>query len=151
IVLIYFIHHIAVSLQLTNIVAEIVEDTRKAIDNIYPTDLGEPIDEASPLSEEALNALNEREWMEIPAKSSGYIQSIDQEGLAELAEEKRLITRIPVGIGEFVAEGATIAQITASISDAWNSQVDEDLEGEINNRFSVDRHRTIGQDIGFGI
>src|SRR5690606_34531059 len=27
----------------------------------------------------------------------------------------------------------------------------EDLEGEINNRFTVDRHRTIGQDIGFGI
>src|SRR5690606_7917292 len=83
IVLIYFIHHIAVSLQVTNIIAEIVKDTRRSIDNIYPTDLGAPIDEESPLSEAASQALDEREWMEIPAKSSGYIQSIDQEGLAE--------------------------------------------------------------------
>ena len=150
-VLIFFIHHIAVSLQLTNIVAEIVEETRESIDNIYPADLGEPVEEDSELYEEAEKALDGREWIKIHSSSSGYIQSIDQEALADLAKKYKLVAKIPVMVGEFISKGAAIAWTTASASDGSKSGPDEKLESEIEQHFSVNRHQTIRQDIGFGI
>jgi uncharacterized membrane protein len=151
IVLIFFIHHIAVSLQVTSVIADIVRVTRGAIDDFYPEDVGEPIEDSPLPTESALRSLEDREWIEAPAENSGYVQTIDSGGLVEFAKERRLIVQIPVGVGDFIAAGAPIAFITAGISDAWNGQICEDVADEINTYFSVDRHRSIDQDVAFGI
>lgn len=150
IVLIYFIHHIAVSLQVTNIVAEIVDDTRAAIDNIYPKDLGEPVENERPI-EEVIDEIGDRDWIGVDAGSSGYIQSIDTDGLGDFARKHKLIMKVDVRIGDFVSQGANIADVTAEISNVQNSQIDRAIADEITDFVSINRHRTIEQDIGFGI
>ncbi len=150
IVLIYFIRHIAVSLQVTNIVAEIADDTRTAIDNIYPEDLGEPV-EGTLLVEKVLEKIGERQWIDVAAESSGYVQSIDTEGLGEFARKHKLIMKVDVAVGDFVAQGSEIAYFTAEISDVWNSQIDKEIADEVIDFVTINRHRTIEQDIGFGI
>ncbi|HXG83712.1 MAG TPA: DUF2254 family protein, partial [Pyrinomonadaceae bacterium] len=80
------------------------------------------------------------------------MQSVDADGLLEYAVRNNLLIRMRRGVGQFAGSGATLAEIAPGAETA-NKNVrfgDEKIE-EINGFFSLDRHRTIKQDAGFGI
>ena len=83
--LIFFIHHIAASIQASSIIASVAEETLAAIDRLFPQKFGQtPVDDdedQSPLP------LPERNWQAIPARVNGYIQSVDNATLLRLARE----------------------------------------------------------------
>lgn len=90
-VLIYFIHHIATSIQLPHVIASIAKDLSHAID----ADAGEddaPI-EAGPSVAELLRRMTDSGGT-VPAPSSGYLQFIRHETLIGLAAEKGAMIRL---------------------------------------------------------
>jgi uncharacterized membrane protein len=150
IVLIFFIHHIATSLQITTIIYSIVEDTRDAIDRLFPEKMGDAASAAE--SENAFEASDDQKWIIVPALSSGYVQIVDLEGLLEYANEHQSILRMELGIGQFVRSGAALISITTDAESHKNpSFVAEEKIKEINAFFGIERHRTIEQDAGFGV
>ncbi len=141
IVLIYFIHHIASSLQVTNIVEGIETETSEVIKNIFPEQMGEAADEAE--KERAKDVEEKVHWYRVDSLLSGYIQYVDTDGLLEFACENDLYLRMEHGIGQFVAEDTTLISSSKSI--------DEDTISTINGFYNIYRYRTIEQDVGYGI
>lgn len=141
IVLIFFIHHIATSLQVTNIIKDIEEDTVRIIDNLFPERVGNEAEEFDKERAEELEDITH--WYGVDSLLNGYIQFIDSEGLMDFAVEKNLLIRMEYGVGQFVAEGTDLISIS--------KEPDKDWIREINSYYNIFRYRTITQDVGYGI
>ncbi len=139
-VLIFFIHHIASSIQASSIIASVAQETIVAIDLLYPEESATKTveDEEQPLPE----GLN---WQEVRAEKSGYIQSVDNNALLGLALERRTIIRMERGIGEFVVQNTLLASLTLK------DEPDQEMIAAINGAFIVSNYRTVEQDPSFGI
>ena len=148
IVLIYFIHHIAVSLQVTNIIEHISNETIEAIETLFPQEFAAAAHEEK--REDVRQRWKEERWVEIPADEYGYIQYINTESMLEFAEENDLIIKMDRGIGQFVGRGAILASVTHH-SEKSDVIFDDDFNVNVNSFFNINRFRTIEQDIGFGI
>ncbi len=141
VVLIFFIHHIASSLQVANIITNIEEETSAVIKNIFPEQMGEEAEEEEIIR--AKKMANRVEWNGVKSLLSGYIQYVDTDRLMEFADENQLLLRMEYGIGQFVAEGTTLISSTKSI-DANSIDI-------LNSFFNVSPYRTIEQDAAYGI
>jgi uncharacterized membrane protein len=71
--LMFFIHHIASSIQASSIIASVAQETIATIDRLFPEKLGQGPGEND--EDQTLGPLAEHNWRAIPAKESGYIQS----------------------------------------------------------------------------
>ena len=142
-VLIFFIHHIAASIQASSIIASVAEETLAAIDRLFPQKFGQaPVDDdedQSPLP------LPERNWQAIPARVNGYIQSVDNATLLRLAREHQTIVRMERGIGEFVVQNTTLAWLALAVPP------EPELIAALQASYRIHPHRTVGQDAAFGI
>ena len=108
-VLIFFIHHIAASIQASSIIASVADETMVAVDRLFPEKLGQgPTDDDE---DQALLPLPERNWQTVPATRNGYIQSVDNATLLRLAREHKTIVRMERGIGEFVVHDTLLASL----------------------------------------
>ena len=141
IVLIYFIHHIASSLQVTNIIRDIKSETSEAVVKIFPECLGEGVDEEE--FDEPRKIAENVSWYEVKSLLSGYIQYVDTDGLMNFAVENNLFVRMEYGIGDFVVEDTPLISITKKPKD--------DSDRKLNSYFNIFRYRTIEQDAGYGI
>lgn len=140
-VLIVFIHHIATSIQASSIIASIAEETVRAVDTLFPEELG---DDKQPQHEDQA-ALAARRWHRIAASHSGYVQNVDSAALLRLARAQSTIVRMERSIGEFVVRN------TALLSVAQDRPPDRAAIDDLRATFSISRHRTVDQDPGFGI
>lgn len=146
--LIYFIHHIAVSIQASSIIAAVYDETIEVVEEIFPHRIGEnaPAEEIERLEDFAENA----DWRVVNAAETGYIQNIDIGNLLRLTSEEDFIFRMEHGVGEFVVAGSPLASVAEKQP---NTQVnlDEKTVKEINALYAIDNFRTIDQDAAFGI
>jgi uncharacterized membrane protein len=142
-ILIFFIHHIASSIQASSIIASAAEETIATIDRLFPEKLGQGPGEND--GDQTLRSLAERNWRAIPAKESGYIQSADNAALIRVARDTKTIVRMERGIGEFVV------QSTALVSLALEDPPDQETISALQATLSISRHRTVEQDAAFGI
>ena len=108
-VLIFFIHHIASSIQASNIIASVAAETMVAVDRLFPEKLGQGAFDYD--EDQAPPPLPERHWQAVPAHGNGYIQSVDNAVLLRLAREHKTIVRMERGIGEFVVHDTTLASL----------------------------------------
>jgi len=143
-VLIYFIHHIALSIQASSIIASVAKETNASIDRLLPKELDRGADEDE-VQNRGLEALDERSWYPVPAAVSGYIQSVNNAALMNLARDNRTILRMEHGIGAFVVQN------TALVSLALTYPPDQQTIDALNAAYSIGRHRTVDQDPAFGI
>ena len=148
VVLIYFIHHIATSLQVSEIIGNIVDETREAVGTIFPKEMGKSAEKPEKTEAEIIEKY--KNWRKIPAQKSGYIQLVDTDQLTEWARENEFIVKMERGIGQFVGKGAALVSLTGD-GQNFEQNINDETEDEINNLFSINRYRTIEQDIGFGI
>jgi uncharacterized membrane protein len=88
-VLIYFIHHVSVSIQADEVVARVGRELEDGIDRLFPDHLGKHGSEVSEaLSEAALPAAFAHEARTVGAFKDGYRQLIDAHALMALAAEE---------------------------------------------------------------
>jgi len=146
VVLIYFIHHIASSIQASNIIASIAQETIVSIDRLFPEKPGHGSEEDGGQNQDReLQSLDERTWYAVPAEVSGYIQSIDNGALLRLARGGKTIVTMERGVGAFVVQN------TALVSLALTYPPDQKTISALNEAYSISRHRTIEEDPAFGI
>jgi len=94
-VLIFFIHHIAVSIQLPQVIASIAKDLSRAID-AESSNAGASL-EAGPSVAELLRRMTDSGGT-VAAPSSGYLQFVQHETLIALAAEKGALGPIVQGL-----------------------------------------------------
>jgi uncharacterized membrane protein len=106
--LIFFIHHIATSIQASSIIASVAQETIAAIDRLFPAKLGQG--PAKTMMTRA-HPLSERNWRTVPARQSGYIQSVITQRFCAWRGKGRAIVRMEHGIGEFVVQDTMLASL----------------------------------------
>ncbi|MBW6510293.1 MAG: DUF2254 domain-containing protein [Desulfuromonadales bacterium] len=143
-VLIYFIHHIASSIQASSIIASVAQETNASIDRLLPKQLDKEPDADEDRNQD-LGLQDERTWYPVLTNESGYIQSVDIDALLHLAEDNRTIVRMQHGIGAFVVQDTALALL------ALTYPPDQEIINALNGAYSIGRHRTVEQDPAFGI
>lgn len=138
-VLIYFIHHIAASIQAAEILGRITAVTLRAVERLFPEDLGVPAHSGA-----AFAQLEDR-WTALAARQGGYLVSVDEEGLLAFAAKRGRVLRMECGIGEFVVEGATLASLHG------REPASEADVAALNRCYAFEAQRNIDQDAGFGL
>lgn len=136
--LIFFIHHIARSIQAAEIVSGIATETRASAGVLYPDEIGET-DDLTPADRDP------RPWVPVAARSSGYIQMVDPARLVALAERHDLELRLERGTGEFVVAGTPLIAVRGGGLEASG------IAGPIREAVAIDCTRTIEHDVLFGI
>lgn len=100
-VLIYFIHHVAQSIQADTIIASVAQDLHGSIERLFPA------------NEE--NVLREVEFPEqvavVYAPRDGYVDAIDPVRLSEAAAKRDAVVRFIRTPGDFLIQGARVAEI----------------------------------------
>jgi uncharacterized membrane protein len=144
-VLVYFIHHVAESIQADQILARISNELEESIDKLYPDRLETVIIEKELIEPEDIPENFDSESAEIEAGRSGYIQAIDYDGLMQTAKEYDLILDIYFRPGDFVSQGNALAS-------AWpEERLEEDITEEISGAFILGPQRIRTQDIEYFI
>jgi len=143
-VLVFFIHHIASSIQASSIIASISQETIAAIERLFPEKLGLGLDEDEG-TDQVNRSLAERNWQPVPAALDGYIQSVDSDELLRLARDIKTVVRMERGIGAFVVQDATLMSLALEVPP------DQETINAFNNAFNVGINRTVEQDPAFGI
>jgi uncharacterized membrane protein len=145
-VLIFFIHHIASTIRIETLLAELTEEARHTIERLYPEQLGSgsAADENCIRREEALSQMA-REYREIRSRRSGYIQMIDDDAIMKQATACDLLLRIEARPGSFVQEGEIILSVWPS--DRGNEETDSALQESI----VIGQERTPSQDLDFAV
>ena len=146
VVLIFFIHHIASSIQAVSIIASVAQETNAAMDRVFPELQGrEPNGTEDAVDEQVLASLDERTWYPVPAQVSGYIQGVDEDAILDLARNHSTIVRMERGVGAFAVQGAVLASL------ALTYPPDQGTIAALNRAYRISAHRTIEWDPAFGI
>jgi uncharacterized membrane protein len=145
--LIFFIHHIASSIQAANLVAGAADETQKLLDKLFPKSIGEP---ASHEQAADLAAIARLTWVPVPAAQSGYVQGIDDKKLLTLAAEGNLVFRMEEAIGSFATQGSALMSV-ASYDTARPWLPANDFVNRLNAAYSLGNQRSLDQDFGFGL
>ena len=140
-VLIYFIHHIAMSIQLPHVIASIAKDLSRAID-AESRDDGTTL-EAGPSVAELLRRMDDAGGT-VAAPSSGYLQFIQHETLIGLAAEKGAVIRLLHRPGHFVVGGHALATV-------WPPGASVGVSNALRVAHITGPNRTLAQDLAFAV
>ncbi len=149
-VLIYFIHHVASSIQASSILDRIAGDTRAAIDRLFPQELG---DDASQENAELPAPLQtgthghdvHPAWVRATAPRSGYLVGVDEQRLLDIARELNRVVRMACPVGEFVIQGSPLAEV------AGDAPLPPGACEKLRSAFPLGPQRDVHQDAAYGL
>ena len=144
--LIFFIHHIASSIQAANVIGGAAQETEKLLTKLFPKELGE---DATSAEREDLADSEPLRWMPIAARESGYIQGIDEKELLAFAHDTNVVVRMELAIGSYVTKGSALVSV-AEYS-AGQPPVGKEEADHLHKCYSIGNQRTLDQDAGFGL
>ncbi|WP_420465827.1 DUF2254 domain-containing protein [Panacagrimonas sp.] len=139
-VLIYFIHHVSVSIQADEIIARIAKEMAGSIERVFPQQLGE----ASPAGVQRPAGFD-AEAVAVAADGDGYLQIINADELLSLATNHDAVLEIQRRPGHYVVRGEPLIK--------WwpGRRVDHELARRINSAFVLGTQRTPTQDFEYSL
>lgn len=137
--LIYFIHHVAQSIQAASILARIALETTGSIKRLFPQDMGQP---ASGVQD--IRLFLPEVWTPLLATRDGYVTGVDTDGLLAFAEKHDGIVRLKAAVGSFVVTGCPVLEVSG------RRQLNQEAEA-LHKLMSVASQRTVDQDAAFGL
>lgn len=144
ILLIVFIHQIAVSIQADKVVSDISNFISNQVGTLFPERMG---DEKETNAE--IDVKNEmssyRKRISIKAPKSGYLQYIDGESLMEVVSENDLLFDLNFRPGAFLVKGQEIGFIYS------NQELQREQLKKIEDQFVIGEVKTSQQDLEFSI
>jgi uncharacterized membrane protein len=106
-ILIYFIHHVPETLNVGNITGRVGRRLRNDIEALYPEELGQQDkDKDVDLSKYDLASA-----VEIKSTAEGYIQTLNEDALLEMAIDQDAVIKIEYRPGDFVTRGDVLIRI----------------------------------------
>jgi len=144
ILLIIFIHRIAVSIQADNIISDISRVLVGQMKKLFPEKMGYEFDEDKVFNEnEILSAYNTQ--TSIKSSKAGYLQYVDNEVLIETVIENDALIKLHRRPGSFLVENAEIGVVFS------NKNVEDKSLAKIENQFIIGKTKTSQQDLEFSI
>jgi uncharacterized membrane protein len=141
-VLIYFIHHTAVSIQLPQVIASIAADLAEAIRE-QGSGNPDPHPKAGPPATELVARAGEGGAV-LLAPASGYLQFIQHQKLVRLATEADAVINLEHRPGHFIVRGNRFATV-------WPPEAAPLVRQALGRAHIVGPYRTLSQDVSFGI
>lgn len=139
--LVFFIHHVAQSLQATTILGRVADETCDAVERLFPDGVGEEPSPAEVATHAA--AVARLRWHPVPAPRTGYILGVNGDGLLDFAVRHDLVVRMERAIGEHVIAGTALV--------ATSRPLQQDEAAALQGVFAIGRFRTVAQDPSFGL
>ena len=144
ILLIIFIHHIAMSIQADKIISDISQSLSQNIKVLFPEELGDQPDGVSRKEIDAAKAgYKEKHAFTIPGR--GYIQYIDGKTLVHLVDKNDALVELHFRPGDYLVEGVEAGIIYS------NEKPDEQLIYDLQQQFLLGKTRTQQQDAEYSI
>jgi len=140
-VLIYFIHHIATSIQLPNVIASIAGDLSRAIDTESRRD---EVTTQAGASVGELVSLMERGGGAVAAPTSGYLQYVRNDLLVGIAASHGAAIRLLHRPGHFIVRDHPIATV-------WPPDAAAPVGRALNRSHITGPNRTLIQDLAFAV
>ena len=137
--LIYFLHNVSTSIQVGNVTIRAWKELRDRLEEAFPEPRNGPREAEVP----DLPAGFSDDSRPIESDETGYLQTIDLDGLLKTAVERDVVIRVDVHPGLFIQAGTPLAHAGPS------DRVDGTLEQAIQGAFSVNSERTSLQDPEF--
>jgi uncharacterized membrane protein len=138
--LIYYVHHVASSMQVSEITARVATELETSIARLFPEQIGEGVEPAvrvpPPIPAGAVR---------IRARSSGYLQEVDTDQLLTCATKRKVQLWLLKRPGDFVVAGIEMAAAHPPTDDP------EGLEEACCEAFRFGHDRTSTQDAAFAI
>jgi uncharacterized membrane protein len=141
--LIYFIHHVSTSIQVTTVISGVSVELVAAVDRLFPTGAG--ADRPSKLEGQAEPPDFDRDGEDLPSPGTGYLQIIDLDELVETACRHDVVIRLDARPGKFVAEGATLGRVHPA------GRAGDDVAASLQRHIVIGDQRTLLQDVEFGV
>ena len=139
--LIFFIHHIALSIQASTILASVARETIITVEAMFPAGAS-----AATCAQCDPDGRLPVPWgPAVLASECGYLRSIDEAALLEFASGHATVIRMARGVGLFVV------QLTALMTLALGSHDGQAEAEELREMVKISVYRTIEQDPVFGI
>lgn len=145
-VLIYFIHHVALTLQADYVISIVARDLDRSIERLYPEAMGEdaPQERLAEMKARELT-LRREEAAEVSPRVSGYIHALDVDALMGVATKHDLLIRIISRPGRYVHDGVAVAEIWPAAA------ADGRVRAKVRDAFLIGRTRTSNQDVEFAL
>jgi uncharacterized membrane protein len=138
--LIFYVHHIATALQVSEITAGVARDLERTVGALYPEPFGgstePPRHQPPPVPDGAFT---------VQAGSSGYLREIDSEAVLALACERTTIIWLLARPGDFIIEDRPLAAVDPPPRDA------DDFARRLRRAYVIGTDRTSTQDADFAV
>ncbi len=140
-VLIYFIHHVALSIQASKIVATIGRELFASIDRVFP----ERKDERDPSTPATSTEPPKEEAHVIMSKSTGYLQTIDRDSLVSDAREAEVVLQVVCRPGDFISPYKPLLLCRPA------TRCGTELSDRLLDAFTTGKERSHTQDVLFAV
>ena len=144
-VLIYFIHHVSVSIQADEIIRRVSAELAQGIDRMFPEEAEARESEEEPGSTADAPRFPDREARPATASGDGYLQFVDIDALVRLGAREDLVIQLVKRPGHYIFGDSILALVWPAHS------FDTKLEAEVNAAMILGHQRTPTQDIEFAI
>lgn len=144
ILLIIFIHRIAVSIQADKVISEISDIISGQVEQLFPEKMGDQLEQQKKIDPSAEISSYSREFF-VKSHKSGYLQYVDSEGLIERVSEQNSLFILQHRPGSFLVRGGEIGIVYS------NEDWDEESINGILDRFVIGKTKTSQQDLEFSI
>lgn len=138
--LIYYVHHVAMSMQVSDLTTDVTHELERAIDRLYPVRFGDGTDPPAwrppPIPQGAL---------EVRSPKSGYIHEVGRQTVLDLASKHDTTIWLTARPGHFVVAGTPVAAAHPPPTGA------EDFADALGDAFVLGTDRTSFQDVGFSV
>jgi len=142
-VLVFFIHHIAASVQITSLQTQVQRDLSNAIEHVYRS-----ADDSS-ITVQAV-AVPEGRWFEVTAATDGYVQSVRWERLVAWTTQQNRVIDIEAMPGQHVIAGDPVLRVCAPAGTAGEG-IGDDAAEYLRASVTLGTARTPFQDVGFAL
>ena len=139
-VLVFFLHHIAVQIQLPEVIAGIAGDLQDAIE----LQAGDESSGADAELAALLIANMDGSGGVLAAPRSGYLQYVEHETLVDIAAEVDAVIHVQLRPGHFIVAGQQYATV-------WPAEAADGVSRELAGAHVTGPYRTLAQDVSFGM
>lgn len=144
-ILIYFIHHVARSIQVETVIHNINCDLIKNIENFFSEKSESNEGEALSLVRSDSSSKNSKEDNEIVAWEHGYLQAIDKDALRKFACENEVSLTLIQRQGDYITRGMPLVAV------GRNQSFSEEACTTLRKAFLLGAQRTSEQDVEYSI
>lgn len=144
ILLIVFIHQIAISIQADRVISDIAVSMSKQVRVLFPEKMGDEADHDKDLPVDTIKS-QYAIIVSVKSTQSGYLQYIDGESLLHLMTNFNTLFELNYRPGDFVVEGIEIGKLYT------NEKAEKNTLEKILSQFVIGKTKTSQQDIEFPI